>query len=232
MNLQEHRGVHARVRKRPVHRDHRQLHEVGRAALQRRVGRFALRRGAHHVIGGRERGHVAPASEDRRDVAVGPSPFQRSLDIGADRREAREVRRRDLLGLRAVDFQTLRQTEVRHAVEQAEVYALGQAALVVVHRRSAGNGKDLAGGKVVNVLAFVKGAPHRLVSGKMRHNPQLDLAVIRGEQHVAVVLGHEGAANATSQLAAYRNVLQVRTRGRKAPGCGRGLVEDGSQTSV
>jgi len=43
---------------------------------------------------------------------------------------------------------------------------------------------------------------------KMRHDAQLDLRVVRGQQHFPF-LGNEGGANLAPQFAPYRNILQI-----------------------
>ncbi len=50
------------------------------------------------------------------------------------------------------------------------------------------------------------------VAGEMGHQAELDLAVIGGEQRVLVAARDEGAADSPPELAANRNVLQVRIR--------------------
>ena len=61
----------------------------------------------------------------------------------------------------------------------------------------------------MNVLRLREGAPHRFVTRKVRHQTKLDLAVIRGEQNVGVVLCYEGPANPASELAAYFDALRA-----------------------
>ena len=60
----------------------------------------------------------------------------------------------------------------------------------------------------------------------MRHDSQLDLGVVRGDDAVALG-GDEGLANAPAFFRANRNVLQVRVRGRQAPRGGDRLVVGG-----
>src|SRR5579862_2131156 len=74
VNLQEHRRVEARAGERALDADHRELHEIRGAALQRGVGRLALRRRAQHVVSRRQAGHVPPAAQDRRHESVA-APF-------------------------------------------------------------------------------------------------------------------------------------------------------------
>ena len=133
---------------------------------------------------------------------------------------------------RAVDLEPRREAEVRHAVEQAEVDRLGHAALVAVDVAERADVEDLPRGEVVNVLASVNAGAHRFVAREMRHQAQLDLRVVGGEQHAVGRAGDERAPDLTPELAAHRNVLQVRVGRREASGRGRRLVEDRVQAAV
>ena len=64
----------------------------------------------------------------------------------------------------------------------------------------------------------------------MREQPEFDLRIIRGEQHVAG-LGGEGGANLAAQFRADRNVLQIRICRRQSSRRGAGLVEGGVQAA-
>ena len=63
VNLQGHDGIEAVADDASVESDHRELHEIGRAALQRRIGRFTLGRGAQAVIFGPQIRHVPPPAQ-------------------------------------------------------------------------------------------------------------------------------------------------------------------------
>ena len=64
---------------------------------------------------------------------------------------------------------------------------------------------------------------HGLIGG-VREHAQLDLRVVGGDQHVAV-LGLEAAADLAPERRADRDVLHVRVRAREAPGLRAGLQE-------
>ena len=67
----------------------------------------------------------------------------------------------------------------------------------------------------MDVLALAEGFDKHGVGGKVRHNSQLDLRIVRGEQQISF-FGDERRANLPPQLAADGNVLQVRV-GRAEP---------------
>ena len=64
----------------------------------------------------------------------------------------------------------------------------------------------------------------------MRHDAQLDLRVVRGQQYLSF-LGDESGANLSPQLAADRNVLQIRIARAKPAGGRAGLRKAGVQSS-
>ena len=55
---------------RVLHRDHRQLDQVGRRALHRRVDRLALGAGAARAVAAVDLGQVDAAAEQRLDIAA------------------------------------------------------------------------------------------------------------------------------------------------------------------
>ncbi|MNR42702.1 hypothetical protein D3C85_1612430 [compost metagenome] len=61
----------------------------------------------------------------------------------------------------------------------------------------------------MDVLAFGKGGQQPLVTGEVRHDPQLDLGIVRRHQLVAGARD-EGLPDAAPLLIAHRDVLQVR----------------------
>src|SRR5699024_5800070 len=137
-------------------------------------------------------------------------------------RIAREITRDVVGGLVAADAEVARQAERAHAVHQAEVDGLGGAALVLADIVGL-LAEHLGGGGATDVGAFAEGALHALVAGQVRHDPQFDLRVVRG-QHLVAGRGDEGLADAPALGGAHRDVLQVGVgRGQAAGGHG-GLV--------
>jgi hypothetical protein len=88
----------------------------------------------------------------------------------------------------------LRPGQSAHAVDQAEVDDLGIAALLAAHllRRHA---EHLGRRGAVHVQPVGEGAQQRLVAAEVRHDAQLDLAVVGAGNHAAR-RRHEGLAHA------------------------------------
>ena len=86
--------------------------------------------------------------------------------------------------------------------------------------------EDLRGGRRVHVLAAREDLlQHRLV-GHVREHAQLDLGVVGGDQHAAL-LGLEAAADLAAERRADRDVLHVRVGARQAARLGDRLQERG-----
>ena len=81
--------------------------------------------------------------------------------------------------------------------------------------------EHLRRGHGVDVEAFVEGLHELRDVGHVREHAQLDLAVVGGDELVAL-LGDEGAADAAAFLGADRDVLQVRLGRGEPAGGGRG----------
>jgi len=67
----------------------------------------------------------------------------------------------------------------------------------------------------VDVLPAAEGRDHGLIIGNMRQQTQLDLTVVRVDEHLTG-RGHEHVADLRAELAAHGDVLQVRLGGRQA----------------
>jgi hypothetical protein len=63
------------------------------------------------------------------------------------------------------------------------------------------------------------------VLGHVRHDPHLDLAVVRGQQRLEPLSDDEGLTDPATLLGADRDVLQVRLHGRQPAGRRDDLVE-------
>ena len=135
--------------------------------------------------------------------------------------------RRSLL---AGDAELLAETEGRDAIDDAEVDALGIAALVfgdLFHRQVVNLGRR--GG--MDVETAVEGVEHVLVLGQRGDDTELNLRVVGRQQQVVVVSGHEGTAYLAAALGTDGDILQIGIAGREAPRSGDGLVVDRVQTS-
>ena len=78
------------------------------------------------------------------------------------------------LGITAGNIQLPRQTKRRHAVDEAEIYRLSAAALLVsdaIERRT----EHLSGSCAMDIQAFVKRTDETLVLRQVSHNSQLNL---------------------------------------------------------
>ena len=83
----------------------------------------------------------------------------------------------------------------------------------------------------MHVLPGAEGLHQRRVAGKMGHQPQLNLAVVRVQQHPALP-GQEGPADLLALLGADGDVLQIRLGGGNAPGGGGHLVKGGMHPAL
>ncbi len=102
-----------------------------------------------------------------------------------------------------LDLQPGREAPARDAVEDREVDGLCPAARVAIDLA-----EQLLRGRGMNVLAAQEGFAQLGNVGHMRREPQLDLAVVGGENDIAR-LGDEGVADLLAGVGADRDVLQV-----------------------
>ena len=75
-------------------------------------------------------------------------------------------------------------------------------------------------GGCVNIQTILECACQRFIAADVRHDAQLNLRIISGEYYSIFRLRYKAGANRTTKLCLYRNVLQVRIGGCKAPGGG------------
>jgi hypothetical protein len=134
----------------------------------------------------------------------------------------REVEIDVFLGLVAPDAQLFPKPERRHSVYQTEVDCLRRAAFIV------GDGirfdaEYFGSGRTMNVSVLRERCQQTGVLRKMRHDPQLDLRVIRGKQPVPR-RRNECLPDTSSLGCANRNILQVGVGRGKASGRGNRLV--------
>src|SRR5262252_10571732 len=97
---------------------------------------------------------------------------------------------------------------------------------MVPHLRRDGvqrNAINLAGDSRMEVVSLRESLEKSLILRKMRQHSQLDLRIIRREQHV-IWRCDESAPDLAAHLTANRDVLQVRRRRRQAPGGGGCLL--------
>ena len=114
--------------------NHRQLDDVRRAALNRRVHRHTLSQGTQIEIFAVNRGQIASPPEHRRDVAAQPCLRNRRVKKFFHAGITLEVQRNIFAGLFAADVQVARKPVVADSVDDAEVDGLSFAAQVGSYR--------------------------------------------------------------------------------------------------
>ncbi len=162
-------------------------------------------------------------------IALLLRPLDHLLAEGADRREAFEVAGDEFLALLARDVEPVGEAEPGEAVDDPEVDHLRLRALTDVDLVAL-DLEDLGGGRGVDVFALAEDLFQDLLVGDVGEDPELDLAVVGGEQPVAL-FGDEAGADGAADLGPDRDVLQVRVGAGEAAGGGRGLVEGGVDAS-
>ncbi len=198
-----------------LHGDHRQLDQVSRRALHRRIDCGPFGPGAARAVRRIDLGQPQAAAEHRFDIAARLGLQARLVHVLLHAREAREIAF-NIIGRRApFDVQVGRQAEGAHAVDQAEVDDLGVAALFALHVRGR-DAEDLGGRRAVDVFAIGKGLEHRGVARDMRHDAQFDLRIVGRDDHAAGRRDERFADTAPFGIA-HRDILQVRLIGRQAP---------------
>ena len=132
-------------------------------------------------------------------------------------------------GLLARKLGGLLQAELAHAVDDAEIDRLGQAAHI---RLDPGDihAEKLGGGGGMDILVLPEGLQQALILGEMGQDPQIDLRIIAGHENGAG-RRDKGLADFPAQFAPDRDILQIGVAGGKPAGGGAGLVEAGMHPS-
>ena len=225
VHLQNQRGLHVLPAQGLVHAHHGQLDDVRGCALDGGVHGRPAAKLPNDVAGGSQFRQIAPPPQQGFRVAPLLAQPHRFVHEALHAGILGEVPGNELLGLLLGDAGVSRQPKTADAVNQPEVHRLGPAAQGGSHLRK-GHVEDLAGGAGVDVLPRAEGLHQGLVPGEVRHEPQLNLAVVRVQEHPALSR-HKGPANLPALGGAHGNVLQIRLAGGDAPG-GRGhLVKGG-----
>ena len=204
MHLQQHPHiVQPGIRQRRQHPHHRALDDVGAGALDRGVDRGALTPLPFGLVLRIDPREPRLAAEQGLGIALGPHRFERFEDVALDAREALEIGVDHRLRLVRRHFQPRGETPAADAVEDREVDRLGARAGIARHLA-----EHLFGRAGVDVLAIGEGFLERIDPGHMRRQPQFDLRIVGGEQHVAE-FGHEGLADLAADRGAHRYILEV-----------------------
>ena len=204
---------------------HRDLDDVGRGALDHGVDGEPLAEAARVRVAGAQLGDRAAAAQQRGDEALLLRPLDHLLAEGAHGGEALQVAGDEFLALFARDVEPVGEAEAGEAVDDAEVDHLRLRALADVDV-VAGDVEDLGRGRRVDVVAGAEDLFQHLLVGDVGEHPQLDLAVVGGEQ-LGALLGDEAGPHRAADLGADRDVLQVGVGAGEAAGGGRRLVEGG-----
>ena len=181
MDLQDQPGLAPGLGQGPLAAHHRHLDDVGRGALDHRVDREALAQPAGVGVARAQLGDRPATPHQGRHVALLLGSLDDLLAEGADGGEALQVAGDEFLALFAGDVEPVGEAEAGQPVDDPEVDHLRLRALADVDLVAA-DLEDLGGGGGVDVFAGVEDVfQHRLV-GDVGEHPQLDLAVVGGEQ--------------------------------------------------
>ena len=150
-----------------VYGDHRQFHDVGRAALDRGVDRVALGQPADDRIARTDVRQHPLASEQRADVAGFAGFAYHVLHVFFDAREGGEISVDDRFRFGARNLQPLGEPESGDAVNDAEV---GRFGLPPLFARYVGrsDAEDSRGGRRVDIGIVREGVDHDRVRSPLR----------------------------------------------------------------
>ena len=153
--------------------------------------------------------------EQRGHVALLPRRLADVEHVAADPAVGREVGVDELLRVLAADPGPARQPEVAHPVGEPEVDHLGHRPLVggdVLGRLAEHPG----GGLAVDVGLALERVAEVLVAAHVGEDPELDLAVVGGDQRRVRRAGDERVADAPAERRPDRDVLEVGVGARQA----------------
>ena len=221
MHLHHDARVQVGVGQPSVHRDHGAFDHIRSGALHGRVDGGALRRLAAAHLARTDVRQVQPPAIHGFHEARLPRLAAHPLHVIPHRWVTLEVALDVALRHGAGDAQLPRQTKGGHAVDEAEVDRLGAAPLIFAHGFR-GGAEHFRGGGTMHVLALAERAKQTGVAGEMRHDAELDLRIVRGDE-LAARRRHERGADAAAFRGADGNVLQVRVLRGEAPGGGHRL---------
>ncbi len=172
----------------------------------------------------------APA-EDRRRVPVDPRLLDDAAQVVPHPAEPGEVVRHQLLRLAGLDPQLLAEPERGQAVGEAVRHRLDLGAHLRGHVGRV-DAEDPRADEAVQVLPRVERLDQPGIAAEVRHDPHLDLRVVRGEQRLVAGAVLEGGADLAALLRLDRHVLQVRVVGCDPAGGRPGLLVGGVHAAV
>src|ERR1043165_6063479 len=188
-----------------VNPEHGNLDDVAGRPLNPHVDGLALGARADVAVAVVDSGDGADAPVERAHDARLARLLRHLFHVAVHARVGSVVIVYDLACLFARDADALREAERLDGVGDGEVDDLGEASLLFQLFLRA-RAEDETGRALVYVLALLEGVEHLRVLRDVREQTQLQLRVVGGDEDVALV-GHEGAADAASQLGADGDVL-------------------------
>ena len=194
-----------------VNSHHSELQQVGRAALQRCVGGFALGAITRRNVAAVNLGDRPETAEKRSHAPRGASLLHDALEAFAHARVAPEILVDVLLSLGLAGAGAGGQAKRTDAIHHAVVDCLGDAA-VLVRLQGGRHSENFLRRAGMYVLVAREGLDQQRFFGDMRQHPQLDLRVICGNQ-LPTGLAHKGGANQHPVFIPDGDILQVRVGG-------------------
>ena len=208
MHLQYHLRLQTFCLHASVNANHRYLYDVGSTTLNGRVDGVSLCISTNYRVVRVDVWKRTTTLEDSLRVTSLASHLDAFVHVGFHARICREVFVDELLGFSPRNAHPLSKSEGTYAVDDAEIGRLGFASLVrsdLLQRLL----KDFSSSCSMNVVALQEGFYKVLVLTEMRHNPQLDLAVVGTEKELSGIR-NEGFSHFLALRVSNRNVLQVR----------------------
>ena len=155
-------------------------------------------------------GKIAAAAEHRFNVAVELRLFNYALHVVVNSAVMRKIAFYILLCFLVGNSDVLCERVGSYSVDYSEVYRLCAAS----HNRSdhiERQVEHLRGCDRVDIVAVLEGGYHVFVLSDMGEHPQLDLRVVRVNEHPVLTRAEE-FAHFLAKLGADGNILQIRLR--------------------
>ena len=230
MHLQNQPAAHVFPAQRLIHMHHGQLDNIRCRALHRRIHGSPLAKLPDHLLGRLQLRQVPSASHQGFRITLLLALFHSLLHKRLDPWILGKIPADKLLRFFGGNACILGQAKAADAVNQTEVHCLG-AGTQLRRYFVQWHFKDFTGGTSVNILPRAEGFQHGSIPGEVRHQPKLNLAIVRIQQHPAF-LRQERLPDFLAFFRAYRNILQVRLRGADAPSGRCHLIEIAVHPSV
>ena len=208
-----------------LHGGHRQLDQISRRTLHRCIDRRAFRALAPRCITAADFRQPQPAAEYGFDITLLARLFAGDAHVLGDTRITLEITVHVLLCRRTLDIELAGKAERRHAVDQTKIDDLGVTALLVIHGLRC-EAENLRSRRAMDVLAGSESLQQAFIARDVRHDAQLDLRIVRGN-NAGTGRRNKRLADAPALCRANGNVLQVGIGARQPPGHRRRLAVTG-----